>query len=284
MVDCAEGTTRQFANQPWSFGRTNPRPTQVRKMFITHMHGKHLQSNRLIAFHPTCSSPADHVMGIIPFLRNVLFPPSADPQMSPPSVEKAVSYQRTTFSLWNVNRPSQPSIEIYGPAGIRNFVRSTLKMTLTRTADNYVVHELLTREDQPTLCNPPEVLHCNEIPGRDIYCSDQDGFWRDITLEKGSHCDVAVDAGPILHRGMFSKYILCNVYAINPLIQIHAWAMYFGNAHHYRVNWFSLEIPMTRHPLYHYVSIHLPHCWCMSQQKPIFQKPSTLNPNALTRR
>ncbi|KAL1717274.1 beta-lactamase-like protein [Schizophyllum commune] len=49
MVDCAEGTTRQFM-----FTR-DVRPMQVKKIFITHMH-------------------VDHVMGIIGFLRNVLFP------------------------------------------------------------------------------------------------------------------------------------------------------------------------------------------------------------------
>ncbi|KAL0578458.1 hypothetical protein V5O48_003559 [Marasmius crinis-equi] len=132
---------------------------------------------------------ADHVMGIIPLLRNTLFPPSTDPQMNAPPLEKA------------------PSIEIYGPAGIRNFVRSILKMTLTKTADNYVVHELLTPQDQPTLCDPPELLHFNEIPGRDIYCSEQDGFWRDITRDQGKFCDVAVDAGPILHRDPCLGYV-----------------------------------------------------------------------------
>ncbi|KAG7092228.1 hypothetical protein E1B28_008594 [Marasmius oreades] len=170
MVDCAEGTTRQFANQPWTHGQRNPRLSQVKKMFITHMH-------------------ADHVMGIIPLLRNVLFPPSTDLPRNMQSPKKA------------------PSVEIYGPAGIRTFVRSILKMTLTCTAENYVVHELLNTGDQPTLCDPPEVLHYNEIPGRDIYCSSEDGFWRDITREKGFLCDVAVDAGPILHRDPCLGYV-----------------------------------------------------------------------------
>ncbi|ESK82937.1 hypothetical protein Moror_11829 [Moniliophthora roreri MCA 2997] len=170
MVDCAEGTIRQFANQPWTYGQQNPRPTQVKKIFITHMH-------------------ADHVMGIIPMLRNVLFAPSTDPQSSSSSANKS------------------PSIEIYGPAGIRTFVRSVLKMTLTRTADNYVVHELLTPEDEPTLCDPAEVMHYNEVPGRDILCSPEDGFWRGITQEKGAFCDVVVDAGSILHRDPCLGYV-----------------------------------------------------------------------------
>ncbi|KAJ7135017.1 beta-lactamase-like protein [Mycena crocata] len=160
MVDCAEGTTRQFAFQPpdspiWL------KPHSVKKMFITHMH-------------------ADHTMGVVPMLRNVLFAPSIDPTAYAP-----------------VNPP--PRIEIYGPAGIRTFVRSILNMTLTRTGEKYVVHELLRADDPETPCEPPEVLHSSELVGRDIRCSD-DGFWRGFTKGKGVFGDVLVDAGPILHR------------------------------------------------------------------------------------
>ena len=38
VVDCAEGTSRQFALQPQSGFRY--RPHKVTKIFITHMHGK----------------------------------------------------------------------------------------------------------------------------------------------------------------------------------------------------------------------------------------------------
>jgi ribonuclease Z len=64
VVDCAEGTTRQFSFQPpdssvWL------KPHSVKKMFITHMH-------------------ADHVMGVVPMLRNVLFAPSINPNAADP--------------------------------------------------------------------------------------------------------------------------------------------------------------------------------------------------------
>ncbi|KAF5365777.1 hypothetical protein D9758_003156 [Tetrapyrgos nigripes] len=169
MVDCAEGTLRQFSRQPYSPDRSQPRVSQISKMFITHMH-------------------ADHVMGIIPLLRNVLYPPPAGEVAEQVLVD-----------------PS-PKIEIFGPAGIRTFVRSILKMTLTKTRDNYVVHELLTEQDQITPCDPPEVMHVNEVAGRDIVCSE-DGFWRNISRGKGRLSDVAVDAGPILHRGKFMRSI-----------------------------------------------------------------------------
>ena len=70
-------------------------------------------------------------------------------------------------------------------------------MTLTRTADRYVVHELLSENDELTPCAPPEVMHSSECQGRDIWAGEEDGFWRDF-LSKGR---VTVDAGPILHRG-----------------------------------------------------------------------------------
>ncbi|KAJ7273464.1 beta-lactamase-like protein [Mycena haematopus] len=166
MVDCAEGTTRQFAFQPpdtpsWL------KPHSVTKMFITHMH-------------------ADHCMGIIPMLRNILSPPSIDPNAFVP-----------------VNPP--PKIEIYGPAGIRTFVRSIMKMTLTRTADKYVVHELLRATDVLTPCDH-ELMHTSEVVGKDIWCSE-DGFWSELTAGRTSSGDVIVDAGPILHRDPCLGYI-----------------------------------------------------------------------------
>ncbi|KAJ7752100.1 beta-lactamase-like protein [Mycena metata] len=166
MVDCAEGTTRQFAFQPPDTP-TWLKPQSVTKMFLTHMH-------------------ADHCMGVVPMLRNVLFAPPIDPPTYVP-----------TNPL--------PRIEIYGPAGIRIFVRSILKMTLTRTAEKYVVHELLRKDDEHTSCDP-EVMHSSELAGRDIRCSE-DGFWKGFTSGKGSFGDVLVDAGPILHRDPCLGYI-----------------------------------------------------------------------------
>jgi ribonuclease BN (tRNA processing enzyme) len=40
VVDCAEGTLRQFALQPYTLNSNFLRPDNVKKVFITHMHGK----------------------------------------------------------------------------------------------------------------------------------------------------------------------------------------------------------------------------------------------------
>lgn len=76
-------------------------------------------------------------------------------------------------------------------------------MTLTQTADKYVVHELLRPSDEITPCEPHEVMHSSEVAGRDIH-SSEDGFWTSITHGEGVFGDVFVDAGPISHRGSSS--------------------------------------------------------------------------------
>ncbi|TFK89376.1 hypothetical protein K466DRAFT_30400 [Polyporus arcularius HHB13444] len=41
MVDCAEGTVRQFINQPNLPGQSRAKIGRVSKIFITHMHGEY---------------------------------------------------------------------------------------------------------------------------------------------------------------------------------------------------------------------------------------------------
>ncbi|KAG6909458.1 hypothetical protein DXG01_000443 [Tephrocybe rancida] len=138
-------------------------------------------------------------MGIVPFLRNVLYPPG-------------IGKNAVTSRI-----PTPPKIEIYGPCGIRNFVRQIMKMTLTKTANFFVVHELLTKIDRVTPCLPfdgaidslhlPDMMHYNELPGQDILCSE-DGFWKEITTSRGQYGEVCVDAGPILHRDPCVGYVI----------------------------------------------------------------------------
>lgn len=78
-----------------------------------------------------------------------------------------------------------------------------------------MVHELLNKDDPVTPCDPPpddkdpksgfdfrhwNVVHCSEIPGRDIRATE-DGFWWDVT-KKDARSDILVNAGPIIHRGI----------------------------------------------------------------------------------
>ncbi|EKM82945.1 hypothetical protein AGABI1DRAFT_125422 [Agaricus bisporus var. burnettii JB137-S8] len=183
MVDCAEGTTRQFALQPHRQNASRLKMSQVSKLFVTHMH-------------------ADHIMGITTFLRNILGAPRID---SPPPPSNAISHRRA------------PIIQIYGPSGLRSFLRQNLKMTFTRCENTYVVHELLCKDDPVIPCNPPvdehdpmsgsdfkdwDVLHCSEVPGRDIRADNQ-GLWRDIAPDTHSRraTQIQIHASPILHRG-----------------------------------------------------------------------------------
>lgn len=140
-------------------------------------------------------------MGIVPFLRNVLFPPPTGPSPDLPQPPKPVCYHLVSHHASGSNISKQPRVAIYGPAGLRTFVRSIMQMTLTKTADKYVVHELLTPTDPVTPCDPPEVMHCSECVGTDFMCSETDGLWREFTIEDSRFGDLAVDAGPINHRG-----------------------------------------------------------------------------------
>ena len=146
-------------------------------------------------------SLVDHTMGIIPFLRNILFMPKHREHVE----NKPVGY----FSLsqnWKIEISFQPKIEIYGPAGIRTFVRSILKMTLTCTGERYVVHELLSINDEITPC-ALEDLHTSECAGKNFQADRETGFWTNIYTENG----LSVDAGPIEHRGELVHFPYRNV-------------------------------------------------------------------------
>ncbi|KAH9971277.1 beta-lactamase-like protein [Russula compacta] len=132
--------------------------SHVNKIFVTHMH-------------------PDHVMGLPTFLRSTL---------GFPHPEKLSS------------RGTPPRINLYGPAGLRAFLRNTLSLTRTHTADRYAVHELLTPTDPRTPCND-EALYDNEEPGQDVLC-DEHGYWRDFAEGRSFRGVVNVCAGPLVHR------------------------------------------------------------------------------------
>ncbi|KAI0749184.1 beta-lactamase-like protein [Daedaleopsis nitida] len=205
MVDCAEGTVRQFALQPSRSGQPRLRLARVSKMFITHMH-------------------ADHTMGTLTFLRNVLgaAPPSST---NPPPPNR---------------RP--PQVEIYGPRGIRRMLRTLWHATHTHSEHAFVVHELLfPGEDASVLADAQEgevdeadVRRESECVGRDITV-DEDGFWTSIFSipPKYSHCGVVVDAGPILHRDPCIGYIIREVppTPFNPYSRLPRKLVILGDTH-----------------------------------------------------
>jgi ribonuclease Z len=134
-------------------------------------------------------------MGLPTLLRNILgFPHPENISLRGTPVSKLVV--RVSPGTDDI---LQPRINLYGPAGLRAFLRSTLSLTYTRTADRYAVHELLIPTDPRTPCND-EALHVNEEPGRDVLC-DEDGFWRNFTEGRSIRGSVYVCAGPLVHRG-----------------------------------------------------------------------------------
>lgn len=85
-------------------------------------------------------------------------------------------------------------MELYGPAGLRSFVRNNLKMTSTELTERYAVHELLTHTDGITSCDLND-MHSGESVGQDIV-SVSTGLWFDFAASG----DIHVDAGPLVHR------------------------------------------------------------------------------------
>ncbi|CAL8071892.1 unnamed protein product [Calicophoron daubneyi] len=88
------------------------------------------------------------------------------------------------------NATKKPCVNIYGPQGLRRFVRLALAISRTRMQYSYAVHELIMRkehrpegyEDWASLEADPErdpPLAC-ELPGRSIWPND-DGFWINVT-------------------------------------------------------------------------------------------------------
>ena len=125
-------------------------------------------------------------MGLITVLRNILgMPTSWDHSHEP---------QPRTYK--------SPSVEIYGPAGLRSFVRTNFNLTHTRSSHHYCVHELLHLNETASVpCDPHDLMHSSEEVGKDIV-ADEDGFWRDLCEVPMQHGNKAVvDAGPIVHRG-----------------------------------------------------------------------------------
>ncbi|KAI0822037.1 beta-lactamase-like protein [Trametes gibbosa] len=193
MVDCAEGTVRQFAQQPYPGGAARRlRLSQVSKIFITHMH-------------------ADHTMGLLTVLRNALGIPKPRSAILPDTPHPN-SYA--------------PHVEIFGPRGVRRMLRSLWHLTHTHSEHAFVVHELLSIGQSPSVAadvpegqgaDEADVRRESECVGRDIWC-DAQGFWRGIIEQPASRhkWGVLLDAGPIEHRDPCIGYIIREVpYVLN---------------------------------------------------------------------
>lgn len=88
---------------------------------------------------------------------------------------------------------ASPPIEIYGPAGLRRFLRHNLTLTYSNLGRMYIVHELLSEHD--FIENPQKKeLHPNEILGQNISIDTITNRW--LVCEDA---ECTVYAAAILH-------------------------------------------------------------------------------------
>ncbi|KZV94167.1 hypothetical protein EXIGLDRAFT_709094 [Exidia glandulosa HHB12029] len=120
----------------------------------------------------------DHVSGLVPLMSTIMFP---------------LAYS---------GPPDTIRLQVYGPAGLRSFVRNNLKAMFLQLGGKYEVNELLSVDDVPTT-NAPEELHESEAPGRDFYAGD-DGTWPAFERTPDGWC---ISAGPLVHRAPCVGYI-----------------------------------------------------------------------------
>ena len=135
-------------------------------------------------------------MGLPNLLRNILgfpHPEAISPRGTPVTTSLIHLEKKSSTNL------RQPRVNLYGPAGLRTFLRTTLSLTRTKTAERYAVHELLTPANARTSCDVA-ALYDNEEPGQDLLC-DAGGIWRDFAQGRSMRGSVNVCAGPLVHRG-----------------------------------------------------------------------------------
>nr|ODO02246.1 ribonuclease Z [Cryptococcus depauperatus CBS 7855] len=175
-----------FGNELWLFdtadgslGRLHQsslKIVNITRIFITHLH-------------------IDHVLGLVPILNSVM---------------SGVSLKEGDIEhLKELGVKKRSTFHIYGPAGLRNLVRTILNTTQANLSGVYAVHELLEEGQSPSASCSEDALHANEGVGVDMR-TDADGVWKAILREgsgKGGK-GWQVSAGPLRHRVPSIGYIL----------------------------------------------------------------------------
>jgi len=152
LFDCGEATQHQIQ-------KFNGVPLgKLNKIFITHMH-------------------ADHMFGLIPLMATSFN--GMGGQVDEEDENRVQEAQQ-----------SKP-FELYGPPGLREYVRKSLLLTFTLLGARYVVHELHPDTNPP----PPSTTDCHpcEVVGKNI--PSVDGIWTSFYADS----NIRVDAAPILH-------------------------------------------------------------------------------------
>lgn len=116
-----------------------------------------------------------------------------------------------TISQCASNSTSPSTINIYGPLGLRKFLRTAMHLSRSILGFQYCVHELLTDVHPAAFdglegWNPDytatEILHPQEVLGADIKPNAQ-GFW-----------DVCQEGSFRVHAGMLTHRIVCFGYVV----------------------------------------------------------------------
>ncbi|KAH7330566.1 beta-lactamase-like protein [Rhizoctonia solani] len=115
-------------------------------------------------------------------------------------------------------------LDIYGPQGLRELLRTILRITQTSLSGKYAVHELLSGDDDPYPCEPT-IIHSNEIKGTEFRPAS-DGYWKEITKDG----DWVVSAGPIKHRVPCLGYVFREASGAAPFDQLEHLAPLERNA------------------------------------------------------
>eukprot|EP00850_Spirogloea_muscicola_P019763 SM000198S05334 [mRNA] locus=s198:71017:85178:- [translate_table: standard] len=166
LFDCGEGVQRQMAQAPF-------RPRSIDLIFISHTHGDHVRGKLIASECGICMpvlalySGATH--GMTHAAGSLLF---------------TVPCRLLSGLLCMISHTAssdRPPVEIYGPEGLRHWIRTTLKVAGASIRPKYSVHELILREDhrRRSWCAGRDEavdLHRDELPGDDIPCSS-DGLW-----------------------------------------------------------------------------------------------------------
>ncbi|XP_078662140.1 zinc phosphodiesterase ELAC protein 1-like isoform X1 [Branchiostoma floridae x Branchiostoma belcheri] len=177
MFDCGEGSQTQVM-------KSSIKAAKINKIFITHLHG-------------------DHLFGLQGFLCTLSL--NLAEQTSQKSSQDQETSQQTSQTT-----SQNPTVEIYGPLGLRRYLRTCLELSRSPISFSYVVHELEPVEEQlpqdweewhpeHTSSGP---LHPGEGEGRTIR-RDETGAWH---LFEDSR--FVVKAGAIYHRIPCFGYVI----------------------------------------------------------------------------
>ncbi|EUC65724.1 beta-lactamase superfamily protein [Rhizoctonia solani AG-3 Rhs1AP] len=134
-----------------------------------------------------------------------------------------------------VPQPDTKRLDIYGPPGLRELLRTILRITQASLSGKYAVHELLSADD--VACHyESTTIHSNEIYGTDFRPSS-DGTWKEITKDG----EWVVNAGPVKHRVPCLGYVFQEASGAAPFDQLEHLAPLERNAE-------ALARQGTRHP------------------------------------